>query len=61
MKRFFVTLGTATAVAIALGASGGGAQIKIGSAGPMTGSNAAFGEQMKRGAQLAVDEINAAE
>jgi branched-chain amino acid transport system substrate-binding protein len=60
MKRFFVTLGTATAVAIALGASAGWAQIKIGAAGPMTGSNAAFGEQMKRGAQMAVDEINAA-
>jgi len=60
MKRFFVTLGTATAVAIALGASAGWAQIKIGSAGPMTGSNAAFGEQMRRGAQMAVAEINAA-
>ena len=36
------------------------AQIKIGSAGPMTGQYAAFGEQLKRGAEMAVEEINAA-
>ena len=36
------------------------AQIKIGSAGPMTGSNAAFGEQLRRGASMAVEDINAA-
>ena len=29
-------------------------------AGPMTGSNAAFGEQLKRGAEQAVADINAA-
>lgn len=32
----------------------------IGVAGPFTGPNAAFGEQMKRGAQLAIDNINKA-
>lgn len=33
--------------------------IRIAVAGPMTGQYAAFGEQMKRGAQMAVDDINA--
>ena len=36
------------------------AQIKIGMAGPLTGSNAAFGVQMKTGADLAVADINKA-
>ena len=36
------------------------AQIKIGVAGPLTGSNAAFGTQLKTGADLAVSDINAA-
>jgi branched-chain amino acid transport system substrate-binding protein len=36
------------------------AQIKIGVAGPLTGSNAAFGAQLKTGADLAVSDINAA-
>lgn len=34
--------------------------IKIGIAGPMTGSVAKFGEQLQKGAQAAVDDINAA-
>ena len=36
------------------------ADIKIGVAGPITGQYAVFGEQMKRGAELAVKDINAA-
>jgi branched-chain amino acid transport system substrate-binding protein len=36
------------------------AQIKMGVAGPLTGPNAAFGEQLRRGAQMAVDDINKA-
>ena len=36
------------------------ADIVIGVAGPMSGSNAAFGEQFRRGAQKAVADINAA-
>jgi branched-chain amino acid transport system substrate-binding protein len=36
------------------------AEILIGVAGPMTGTNAWFGEQMERGAALAVADINAA-
>jgi branched-chain amino acid transport system substrate-binding protein len=36
------------------------ADIVIGAAGPFSGSNAALGEQLKRGVQMAVDDINAA-
>ena len=36
------------------------AEILIGVAGPMTGQYAAFGEQMKAGAEQAVEDINAA-
>ena len=36
------------------------AQIKIGTAGPMTGQYASFGAQMKAGAEQAVADINAA-
>lgn len=36
------------------------AEIIIATAGPMTGGEAAFGEQMRRGAELAVADINAA-
>ena len=57
MKRNF---GALAAAVVALAATPAFAQIKIGSAGPMTGQYAAFGEQLKRGAQMAVDEINAA-
>ena len=36
------------------------AQIKMGVVGPMTGANAAFGAQLKNGAEQAVADINAA-
>lgn len=36
------------------------AEIRIATAGPMTGQYAAFGEQMRAGAELAVEHINAA-
>lgn len=36
------------------------AQIKVGVAGPLTGPNAAFGAQLKNGAEQAVADINAA-
>jgi len=49
----------ASATFLALG-SVAQAQIKIGVAGPLTGSNAAFGVQLKSGADLAVQDINAA-
>jgi branched-chain amino acid transport system substrate-binding protein len=43
----------------ALGAHSAAADILIGAAGPMTGKNAWFGEQMQRGAAQAVADINA--
>src|ERR1700755_2146872 len=36
------------------------AQIKLGVAGPLTGGSAAFGAQLKNGAEQAVEDINAA-
>ena len=62
MKRTYGApfFGTLAVAAIAMMATPAFAQIKIGSAGPMTGQYAAFGEQLKRGATMAVEEINAA-
>ena len=57
MKKIY---GAVAVAAIAMMATPAFAQIKIGSAGPMTGANAAFGEQLRRGAQMAVEDINAA-
>ena len=55
-KKGFLAL----AVAAALGVSSFvQADVKIGVAGPMTGANAAFGEQYMKGAQAAADVINA--
>ena len=42
------------------GTAGAQAQIKLGVAGPLTGSDAAFGAQLKNGVEQAVREINAA-
>jgi branched-chain amino acid transport system substrate-binding protein len=54
-------LSTAAAAVLTIGLStAASAQIKVGMAGPLTGSNAAFGEQQKTGADLAVADINAA-
>ncbi|ARB31784.1 branched-chain amino acid ABC transporter substrate-binding protein [Pseudomonas tolaasii] len=56
-KKGFLAL----AVAAALGVSAFvQADVKIGVAGPMTGANAAFGEQYMKGAQAAADVINKA-
>ena len=56
MKK--VMLGVMTAAAMGLAASAQ-ADITIATAGPMTGQYASFGEQMKRGAEMAVADINA--
>ena len=45
---------------VALGAGAAQADIVIATAGPMTGQYAAFGEQMRKGAEQAVKDINAA-
>jgi branched-chain amino acid transport system substrate-binding protein len=52
-----------TLAVVAMAAAFGGpvqAEILIGMAGPMTGKNAWFGEQMERGATQAVADLNAA-
>jgi branched-chain amino acid transport system substrate-binding protein len=53
-------LGIAIFTAAALSATIVRAEVLIGMAGPMTGTNAWFGEQMERGAELAVADLNAA-
>src|SRR4029434_11002175 len=57
MKR---TYGALAVAAIAMMATPAFAQIKIGSAAAMTCQYAAFGEHLRRGATMAVEEINAA-
>ncbi|MBI3434085.1 MAG: branched-chain amino acid ABC transporter substrate-binding protein [Proteobacteria bacterium] len=52
---FALTLGAALSLAATAQA-----QIKMGVAGPITGSNAAFGAQLKNGAEQAVADVNAA-
>jgi branched-chain amino acid transport system substrate-binding protein len=53
------------ALALLLGATGGaaaqaGGDIRIALAGPLTGDQATIGEQMRRGAEMAVADLNAA-
>ncbi|MFD2264083.1 branched-chain amino acid ABC transporter substrate-binding protein [Lacibacterium aquatile] len=58
MKKF--AFGAAVALAVSVSSGVALAQdIAIGVAGPFTGPNAAFGEQLKRGAQMAIDDLNA--
>ena len=58
-KRLIST--TALVAAMAVGSIAAKADdIVIGIAGPMTGSLSAFGDQLRRGAELAVKDINAA-
>src|SRR5688500_18453934 len=56
-------LGLLAATAVAVGAQGvPGAtaqEITIAVAGPITGQYAIFGEQMRRGAQMAIEDFNA--
>jgi len=57
MRRFIGTAILAGALAFIGGAKA--QNIPIAVVGPLTGSNAALGEQMKRGAEMAVSDINA--
>ncbi len=60
--RFPRVSGFALTAAVALTAgftASAQAQIKIGVAGPITGPNAAFGAQLKNGAEQAAADINA--
>src|SRR5918997_1283288 len=56
MRSLTALLLGATALCVSSGAF---ADVIIATAGPMTGQNAAFGEQMRRGAEMAVKDINA--
>src|SRR5882724_13284377 len=62
LKNLLTT--TALVAAVAVGAFAmptvASADITIAVAGPMTGDLAAFGEQLRRGAEMAVKDINAA-
>jgi len=60
MRKFALPLIAAASFAASLGLTAARADnLKIATAGPMTGEYAAFGEQMKRGAEMAVKDINA--
>jgi len=54
-----VLIGAVAATALSLGSATAQAEIKIATAGPMTGQYAAFGEQMRRGAEMVVKDLNA--
>jgi branched-chain amino acid transport system substrate-binding protein len=58
MRTFLKSLAAIAAVT-ALGATAAKADIIIATAGPMTGEYASFGDQMRRGAEMAVEDINA--
>jgi len=57
MRKSFVFMSAAVAALAIAGAAH--ANITISTAGPMTGQYASFGEQMKRGAEMAVKDLNA--
>ena len=57
MSMFKSVLAVAAVTAFGIGSAQ--ADIKIATNGPMTGQYAAFGEQMRRGAEMAVADINA--
>src|SRR5690242_8781355 len=60
MRKLSMSL-AAAALAAGMGTSAAkAADYVIGVAGPMTGQLAAFGEQLRRGAEMAVKDINAA-
>ena len=61
MRKLGLTLVAAVATVAAFGLSEAKAdEIIVATAGPMSGGDAAFGEQMKRGAEMAIADINAA-
>ncbi len=59
MRKYALPLIAAAAFATAIGASAANAQnLNVATAGPMTGEYAAFGDQMRHGAEQAVKDIN---
>jgi branched-chain amino acid transport system substrate-binding protein len=59
LKRTLLTGVVAAGAIVALAAAPAQAQIKIATAGPITGEYASFGNQLKAGAEQAVADINA--
>ncbi|MEI9982677.1 MAG: ABC transporter substrate-binding protein [Aliidongia sp.] len=59
MRYKVTSLMAAASVAALVAATARAEDIQVGVAGPVTGSNASFGEQLTRGAQQAVEDINA--
>ncbi len=60
MRKLTLPLVAAFAAAALTASAARADEIIVGAAGPFTGGDAAFGEQMKRGAEMAVADINAA-
>jgi branched-chain amino acid transport system substrate-binding protein len=60
MRKFTLPLAAVIAAAALAGSAAKAEDIVVATAGPITGQYASFGEQMKRGAELAVADINAA-
>ncbi len=54
-----LTIGLAALTAVGLFAGVASAQVKVALNGPITGQLASFGEQMKRGAEMAIADLNA--
>ncbi len=59
LRRTLFVGAAALASALLLAAAPASAQIKVATAGPITGEYATFGKQMKDGAEMAVADINA--
>src|SRR5689334_10845625 len=60
MTKRNMLLSAIAGTVLSLVATTASADITIAVVGPMTGQNAAFGEQLRRGAEAAVADINAA-
>lgn len=59
MRRYMLGLAAATAVAVGAHQAQAQQEIVVAVAGPITGQYANFGEQMRRGAEMAINDINA--
>ncbi|MBV1774233.1 branched-chain amino acid ABC transporter substrate-binding protein [Burkholderiaceae bacterium DAT-1] len=60
-RRTLITLATSLALSIPFACAAGSAVVKIGFAGPLTGPQAHYGEDMKSGIAFAIDEANASQ
>jgi len=60
LRRSLLAVAATLGIALTVAAGPASAQIQIATVGPMTGEYAAFGQQMKAGAEQAVADINAA-